>query len=105
RELRFALDGQRLRRAEAGIHRAGLRQAPELFVVNGTAFGLPVGGVRSAALRPLVPFESQPAQVVDDALDRGPAAAGLIGVLDAQQKNASELARQQPVEQRRARVA
>ena len=67
--------------------------------------GLPVRPARTADVGPLVPVEAEPAQIAQDRR-LGLARRALdVGVLDAQDERAARAARQQPVEQRRARVA
>mgnify|MGYP003694725645 CR=1 FL=1 len=69
------------------------------------ALRLAVGPARAADVGPFVPVEPEPAQVLEDAL------LGLlrrtlgVGVLDAEDERAVVPAREQPVEERRARVA
>ena len=61
--------------------------------------------MRAADVGPLVPVEAEPAQVLEDAgLGLARRALG-VGVLDAQDERAVLAVREQPVEQRRARVA
>jgi competence protein ComEC len=52
-----------------------------------------------------VPIEAEPAHPVEDRVDRRLGRARAIGILDAQQELAAVMAREQPVEQRRARAA
>src|SRR5581483_6596734 len=51
---------------------------------------------------PLVPVDAEPAEAVEDRLQRGRVIAVFVGVVDAQDELAAVLAREQPVEQRRA---
>src|SRR3989442_13363553 len=67
--------------------------------------GLPVRTPRSADIGPLVPVEAEPAQVGDDARLRLASRSIGVGVLDAEDIGAALPAREQPVEQRGARVA
>jgi hypothetical protein len=68
-------------------------------------FGLPVGTAVAARVDALGPLEAEPVQVVDHA------ALGLlrraleVGVLDSKDEGTALPAREQPVEERRARVA
>ena len=52
-----------------------------------------------------VPVDAEPAQALEDGVDRGLRGALAVGVLDAQQHLAAAAAGVQPVEQRRARAA
>ena len=52
-----------------------------------------------------VPLQAEPRQPVEDRGDRGLGRAGAVGVLDAQEERAAVMAREQPVEERRAGAA
>src|SRR3546814_1152250 len=62
-------------------------------------------GARELVDRVAIPVEPEPAQPVEDRVDRGLGGAGAVGILDAQQELAAVVAREQPVEQRGARAA
>src|SRR5262249_21747802 len=61
--------------------------------------------VLAADVRPFVPVEAQPAQVLEHAGFGFPGRSLLIGVLDAENERAALAAREQPVEERGAGVA
>ena len=98
-----------------GPRRAPSRASPQL-VRRGVAV---IGLARAAALGDLamargageledrlaVPVEPEPAQPVEDGVDRRLGRALAVGVLDPQQHRAAGAARIQPVEQRRAGAA
>src|SRR6187549_366450 len=65
------------------------------------ALRLEVRLVGAADLGPLVPIEPEPAEAVEDRLQRLGDVALLIGIVDAQQELPAALAREQPIEQRR----
>ena len=69
------------------------------------ALGLAVRPARAADVGPFVPVEAEPAQVLENALLGLPGRALGVGVLDAQDEGAVVAAREQPVEERGARVA
>jgi hypothetical protein len=66
--------------------------------------GLAVRAVRPLDVRPFVPIEPQPAKVVQDGELRLARRTPDVGVFDAQDERAVFTVREQPVEQRRARV-
>ena len=59
----------------------------------------------AARHRPFVPVKAEPAQAVEDHIDRLAAVAGVVGVLHAQHKRAAGVPGIKPVEQRRASAA
>jgi hypothetical protein len=66
---------------------------------------LPIRSVQAADVRPLVPVEAEPAEILEDAV-LGLARRALgIGVLDTEDERAVLAVRDQPVEERRTRVA
>ena len=67
--------------------------------------GLAIRPVRPADVGPFVPVEAEPAQILEDARLRLARRALGVGVLDAQDERAVLAVREQPVEQRGARVA
>src|SRR5262245_15561619 len=66
---------------------------------------LAVWTVRTIDVRPLVPVQAEPPQVPDDRRLRFTCRSLGVGVLDAEHEGAAVAARQQPVEERGARVA
>lgn len=52
-----------------------------------------------------IPVEAQPAQTVQDGVDRRLGGAGTIGILDAQEELPAMVSCEKPVEQRRAGAA
>ncbi len=74
---------------EAG-HRLGIDLGP---------LGLPVGSVRSADLRALVPVEAEPAHVLEHAAERLLGHARRVGVLDPQDERAAVVPGPEPREQ------
>ena len=95
--LLLAHFGKFFRRAIAAIGVAGLQQLHRGFAVARDAGEL----VDDLA----VPIEFEPAQAVEDRLDRLRRRALAVGVLDAQQELAADVLGVEPVEQRRARPA
>ncbi len=98
---RLALGVELLGRAVAVVRAAGLHQPRGRRPVQIEALGLAIAGRR----RPLVPVEAEPPERVDDELDVLVGRARAVGVLDAQDEDAAVVAREQPVEQRRAGAA
>src|SRR5207247_6782692 len=66
---------------------------------------LPVRSMRPADVRPLVPVEAEPAEILKDRRLRLPGRALRVSVLNPQHEGAAAAAREQPVEQRRTGVA
>ncbi len=60
--------------------------------------------MRTATVRPLVPVETQPSQVVEQASDERRFVAGGVGVLDPQHEAAIATARSEIAEERCPRV-
>ena len=105
-QRRLPLGLELLGRAEAVVRAAAPRPASlRDRRVAIEPLGLPVRAVRAADVGPFVPVEAQPSQVVEDAVLGFARRSLRVGVLDAQHERAAVAARQQPVEQRRARVA
>ena len=93
------------RGAEAVVGPFVVHQLLGVRLVQMEPLGLPVRTVRAADVRPLVPVETEPAQILENGgfgLARRPFG---IGVFDPEDEGAALSARQQPVEERRARVA
>ena len=91
--------------AEAVVRVAAGDQLVRVRRVQMEPLRLPIGTVRPADVGALVPVETQPAQILENPglrLASGPLG---VGVLDAQDERAVVAVREQPVEQRRARVA
>ncbi len=80
-------------------------QLVEHLAVEVATLGLPVGAVRSADQRALVPVEPQPLHRADHRVERLLGAALLVGVLDAEDEGATMVAREGPVVERRASEA
>ena len=91
--------------AEAVIGGAGVQELGGVRLIEMKPLGLPVRTPRSADIGPLVPVEAEPAQVGDDARLRLAGRSIGVRVLDAEDIGAALTAREQPVEQRGARVA
>ena len=66
---------------------------------------LEIGPEISANQRTLVPFEPEPAEAIVDRLHGFGSVAGLIGILDPQDKRAPNVVREKPVEERGPRTA
>src|SRR4051812_2402828 len=66
---------------------------------------LPVRSITAADVWSLVPLEAEPAEIVEDALLRRLRRALRVGILDAQDERAVVTPREQPVEERRTRIA
>src|SRR5918993_1841842 len=73
--------------------------------VDGKALRLPIRPMRSADVRPLIPREPQPAQVVVNGRLRRAGRALDVRVLDAQDERPARSPGEQPVEQGRTRIA
>src|SRR3982750_4494240 len=80
-------------------------QSPPRPLVAPQLLRLVVRPVRAADLGPLVPVEAEPAEAVEDGLQRLGDVALLVGVVDAQDELAAVLAGEQPVEKGRADAA
>src|SRR5438128_2688157 len=61
--------------------------------------------MQSAEVRSLIPVESEPAQILDDRLFGLDARPLGVGIFNPQNEDAIVTARQEPIEERRARVA
>ena len=92
-------------RAEAVVRRVGVQQLFRVRLVEVQPLGLAVRTERAAEIGPLIPVETEPAQIAEDRRLRLAGRALGIGVLDAQNERAALPAREEPVEERRARVA
>jgi hypothetical protein len=77
-----------------------LEQLRSMLLINCPAFALPVGSMRPADVRPLVPAQPQPAQRAQDGRLGSTRGASLVGILNAQQKLPAGLLRETVVEQR-----
>ena len=105
-EHRAAIGLELLRRAEAVVGVAAGEQLVGVRTYRGAAARTGgTGPPRAADVRPLVPVEAEPAQILEDALLGLLGRALGVGVLDAEDERAVVAAREQPVEERRARVA
>src|SRR6202021_1952501 len=67
--------------------------------------GLKVRPVRPPDLRPFVPVEAEPAQVVKDVVDHSRRRALHVRILDAKHEPPAVMTREEPVEERRAGAA
>ena len=84
-------------RAEAGIQLGLVRDMAERYLVGGHALGLHE--------RLAVPFDAEPAKVVEDAFDVGGILAAFVEVLEAHDEFPVFRTRERPGEQRRKRVS
>ena len=87
-------------RAVAVVGPALGQEAPGVGPVNVQPLGLPVAGCR----RPLVPVEVEPAQRLEDRLDRLLRRPVPVGVLDAEDEDAAVMPGEEPVEEGGARA-
>src|SRR5262249_38552858 len=92
-------------RAEAVIGALGGEELLCVRPVEVKPLRLTVRAARTADVGSLVPGEAEPAQVADDGRLRFGGRALDGGVLDGKDEGAVTAAREQPVEERRARVA
>ena len=74
-------------------------------LVERQTLGLVVGGVRTADLGALVPVDPQPAEAVEDRRQRVGEVPLRVGVVDPQDELPAVVAREEPVEERRAHPA
>ena len=104
-------DDQLARELETGrsfvvhVTPARVLQSGEVAFVNVIALTLEVRPVVATFARAFVPIQPEPFQTVVNDLHGIDGVAGLVGVLDAQDKLAAVVPREQPVEQRRPRPA
>ena len=98
---------ERFGRTETVVARAFRQQPVGVIDVGLHAFGLPVGAIRAFLFQPhaFVPMQPHPAQILEDGLFGFGRRTLPIGVFDAEDEGAVLPARQQPVEERGARVA
>src|SRR5262249_25935031 len=99
--LRLELRG----RAEARVRCAGALQFLRVRLIQVQPLRLAIRPMSAARVGPLIPVEAEPAKVLENRLLRFARGALGVGVLDAQDEGSALAARQQPVEERRARVA
>src|SRR5208282_2376870 len=102
-ELALAL--QLLLAAEAAVGFAFADQALGVFAIDLPLVALAIGRERAADIRPFVPIEAEPAGIVDELALVAHLAALQVGVFNAQDERSALLAREEPVEERGARVA
>ena len=104
-ESRLAILLELRRRAEAVVRVTAVQQLVRVGRVEMQPLGLAIRSVHAADIRAFVPVEPEPAQILEDAR-LGLARRSLgVGVLDAQDERAILAMREQPVEERRPRVA
>ena len=94
-----------LRRAETVVRVAAGQELVGVGRIEVQPLRLPIRAVRPLDVRPFVPVQTQPAKVVEDAELRLTRRALDVGVFDTQDERAVLAVREQPVEERRARVA
>ena len=104
-ERRRAKLREALLRAEAVVGAPGGEQLVGGRPVPAEPLALPVRRARPAHVGPLVPLEAEPAQVGEDGVLVTVVRAHGVGVVDAQHEVAARVAREQEVEQGRARRA
>src|SRR5262249_10451336 len=104
-QRRLSLRVQLRHPAEAAVRVPGIQQLGGVRAVHERPLGLPVGSTGSADIGPLVPIQTEPAQVLKNRRFRFGAGAIDVGILDAEDERTTMPARQKPVEQRRARAA
>jgi hypothetical protein len=86
RHLLLAQLGQSLRSAETGIGMPRLNQLPDMLTINVCALTLPVRAARTADIRTLIPWYTNPLQRIEDSLFRSCCGAGLVCILDPEDK-------------------
>ncbi len=91
---------QLLGRLEAIVRLAGVKQLPHVTVVEIEALRLKIRPVRPAYLRPFIPFDAQPAEILHHLLRRRRRIPFEVGILDPQHERAARAAGPQPIEQR-----
>src|SRR5207245_511685 len=102
---RLAIAFELVRCTKAVVRRAAGEQLLRIRLIQMQALGLTIGPAWTAHLRPFVPIETQPSEIVDDRNLRLLRRAPGVGILDAQHEGAARPAREEPVEQRGPRVA
>ena len=105
RERLFALGVELLGRAEAVVRAPFLDEHARARLIFPEPLGRSVRPHRSADLRPLIPVQAEPAQILEDHRVGVGRRALDVGVFDAKDERAVLPARQQPVEERCADVA
>ncbi len=101
RHVRAASGNESRRALQKDGRRLPVSQMP---LVDFVALTLKIRPEISAGLRTFVPFEPEPAESVVDCLRGFGGVAGLIGILDPQDKCAAGVMREEPVEERGARA-
>jgi hypothetical protein len=93
-----------LLRAEATEYKVVSKQPIGALAIEFIPVRLSIWAVRTAYIDAFVPFETEPAQVIEELLFVfRPAALG-VGILDAQNKRPAMMAGDKPIEKRRARI-
>jgi hypothetical protein len=105
REIRLPARLELLRGTEAVVRGAGVQQLVCVRRVEMQALGLPVRAMLAADVGPLVPVEAEPAQILEDAGLRLAGRSLGVGVLDPQDERAVLAVGEEPVEERRPRIA
>ncbi len=90
--------------AETVVRLPRIEQPRGVRAVQGEPFRLAIRPVRPARIRPLVPREPHPAEIVEDARFRLACGALPVGILDAEHERALLPSCEQPVEERRTGV-
>ncbi len=101
----LSFDRQLLGRAEAVVGVTAREQVGRDLPIECETVSLPIRSERAADVRPFVPAEAKPPDVIEDGVLRRAGGTLRVGVLDAEHERATVPTREQPVEQRRARVA
>ena len=104
-QCRRTIGLEQLRRAETLIRMPAGHQLHGMRAIDMQALGLTVRTTLATNVHALGPLEAEPMQVVDHAALGFARGALEVGVLDSQDERATLPAREQPVEERRARVA
>ena len=101
----LALGLEALGGTEAVVRAASVDERGGVQAVQVKPLRLPVGTMRPADVRALIPLQAEPSEILENRrlrLARGPLD---VGVFDAQDERSAGSARHQPVEQGRARIA
>jgi hypothetical protein len=91
--------------AKTRIRQTLLFQACEIFFIDVAAMRLLVRAMRTAGLRPFVPLQTEPTQILHQRDGVFLVTAHRVGIFEPQQEHAGMTMREQAVEQRGAHVA